>query len=104
LPHWRPTGRDSPSGRAAALEAYRSGLAIRKGLADADNAGLQRDLAISHGLEGTTLARQNVRDRAAASLSAGRAIIAKLKERSPNDATLPEDLAWFDAQLAVLRE
>lgn len=34
----------------------------------------------------------------------GRDIIAGLKARSSDDATLPKDLAWFDAQIAALEK
>jgi hypothetical protein len=34
----------------------------------------------------------------------GREIIALLRSLSPEDATLPNDLAWFDGQIARLKE
>ncbi len=34
----------------------------------------------------------------------GRVIIARLKEQSPDNATLPNDLAWFDAEIARLEQ
>jgi len=89
-----------------ALKSFRDSLAIRDRLAkaDPDNAGWQRDLALSHGRVTTVLARQGERAKALEGFQAGRAIIARLKERSPDNATLPKDLAWLEAQIAELEK
>ena len=50
------------------------------------------------------LARQGSVSEAAAGFQMGRDIIAGLRQQSRDNATLPKDLAWFDAQLAALKE
>jgi hypothetical protein len=37
-------------------------------------------------------------------LREGREIIGRLSQQSPDNATLPNDLAWFDEQIAALAE
>jgi hypothetical protein len=49
-------------------------------------------------------ARGGERQRALGGFQRGREIIARLKLQSPDHATLPKDLAWFDAQLAGLKK
>ncbi len=49
-------------------------------------------------------ARQGEALDALDALREGRAIIARLKEQSPDDATLPIDLAFFDGEIARLEE
>ncbi len=66
------------------------------------NAGWQRDLAASYGRIATVESRLGARDDALARFRRGRNIIARLSRQSPDDATLPKDLAWFDAQIAHL--
>ena len=48
----------------------------------------------------TALAEQGEREQALQILQVGRAMIARLKARSPDNATLAEDLACFDVQIA----
>jgi hypothetical protein len=69
---------------------------------DPGNAGWQRDLAISYGRIALIDARQGERERALAAFREGRAVIARLREASPDHAILASDLAWFDAEIAKL--
>ena len=86
----------------AALRSYQASLAIRDRLAKADpgNAGWQRDLALSYGRVGMVKAQQDAREDARSAFRQGWDIIAELLRRSPDNATLPKDLAWFDGQIA----
>jgi hypothetical protein len=88
-----------------ALESFQKSLAIAEGLANADpsNAGRHRALAIIRGHLAMALAKQD-NGRALDELRKGRSILARLKERSPDDATLANDLAWFDAEIAKLEQ
>jgi hypothetical protein len=47
-------------------------------------------------------ALQGERERALAAFRKGRAIIARLREASPDHAILASDLAWFGAEIAKL--
>ena len=88
-----------------ALANYNASLVIAERLAKADtsNAGLQRDLALSHGRVAIVQAQQAGGEKdALGAFKKGREIIARLKATSPDNATLPNDLAWFDAQIAGL--
>jgi hypothetical protein len=87
----------------AALTSYQASLAIRDRLAKADlaNAGWQRDLARSFGRAATVHASQHAHDRALRQFRQGRGIIVRLMRQSPNDSTLPNDLAWFDGQIEI---
>jgi hypothetical protein len=89
---------------AAALRSYQASLAIRERLAKADagNAGWQRDLALSYGRMAIVEAQQGTREDALDALWQGRNIISRLARQSPNNATLPNDLTWFDSQIAAL--
>jgi hypothetical protein len=89
-----------------ALAAYQDSLAIAERLAKADpgNAPWQRDLALSHGRIGRVFAGQGKRQLALDALGKGREIIAQLRSRSPDNAALPNDLAWFDGKIAILNE
>src|SRR5581483_4192713 len=87
-----------------ALDAYRQSLAIRWRLMslDATNLSWAHDLAVSYGMVGVVLGKQGKTEEALAALNAGREIIARLKERFPDNASLAQDLAWFDAEIAKL--
>ncbi len=89
-----------------ALAAYQAALAIRERLAKADpaNAGWQRDVASSYGRVAMVEAQRENRERALAGYRHGREIIKVLRARSPDDATLPRDLAWFDARISALQD
>ena len=91
---------------AEALKAYRDGLAIAERLAAADpsNAGWQRDLSVSHAklARGFRASRDTVKTRR--HLTEGRAIIAHLVQLYPDWVEWKRDLAWFDGQLAELRQ
>jgi hypothetical protein len=66
-------------------------------------AGWQRDAAVSHAKIGSVLLRQGGR-QAGRALARGRDMIVRLRQQSPDNATLPKDLAWFDAQIAALEK
>ena len=97
--------RDAGDAKGA-LANYQRSLAIFEKLAAADpeRPDWQRDVALSHGGVAMVLARQGSVSEAAAGFQMGRDIIAGLRQRFPDNATLPKDLAWFDAQLAALKE
>jgi hypothetical protein len=87
-----------------ALKSFRDGLAIRKRLAQSDrgNAGWQRGLALSYGRVAMVEASAAGLARGAlGGFRRGRDIISRLARQSPSDATLPNDLAWFDGQIAA---
>jgi hypothetical protein len=44
--------------------------------------------------------RQGARDNALNAFQQGRSIIARLLRQSPDNATLPKDLIWFDSQIS----
>ena len=89
-----------------ALDAFKASLAIRERLVKADpgSGGWQRDLAIGHGRVAMILARQEADSDARAAFTKGRDIIVNLQKKSPDNATLPKDLAWFEDQIAGLKK
>ncbi len=89
----------------AALDSYRHSLAIRERLIalDANNLAWAHDLAVSYGMVGVVLGKQGKAQEALDALNAGRAIVARLKEQFPDNASLAQDLAWFDAEIAKLK-
>jgi tetratricopeptide (TPR) repeat protein len=88
---------------AAALTSYQASLAISERLAQADpgNARWQRDLSLSYDRVAAVEMRQGARDDADNDFQQGRDIITQLIRRSPDDATLLRDLAWFGRQIAT---
>jgi hypothetical protein len=92
-------------GKRNAPAAYQADLAIAERLAKVDpgHAGWQRDVAISNARVAVTLAKQNARGDALREFGRGRTIIARLKARSPDNATLAKDLARFEGEIAKLR-
>ena len=89
---------------AEALKSFQESLAIRQRVAKADpaNALRQRDLALSHGNVAAALAQQGETDQAVAEYRKARAIVARLKEQSPDDVALANDFAWYDAKISEL--
>jgi hypothetical protein len=87
----------------AALTSYQASHAIRDRLAQSDpgNAGWQRDLASSFGRVAMIDVQRGARDEALGAFQQGRDIIARLARQSPENGTLPNDLAWFDNQIAA---
>ena len=83
--------------RAAFERAF--AIADRLAKADAGNAGWQRDLALSFGRVALVEVQQGARDSALSRFREGRAIIARLMQRSPENAALPNDLLWFERQI-----
>ena len=88
---------------AAALTSYQASLDIRERLAkeDPNNAGWQRDLAVSYARVATVEAQQGLWADALGKFRQGRDIISQLVTQSPSNATLPKDLAWFDSHIAA---
>ena len=80
--------------RAAALEAYRAGLAIRENLARRDPANLdwQRDLSVSHERIGDVLVAQGERAAALEAYRAGLAIRENLARHDPANLDWQRDL------------
>jgi hypothetical protein len=66
------------------------------------NAGWQRDLSLSHGRVAIVLAKRRANGDALTAFQQGRSIIVRLAERSRDNATLPNNLAWFDSRIAAL--
>lgn len=60
--------------------------------------------ALSYGRVADVEARQGERQRALDGFKRGRDIIAGLRKLSPDTATFPRDLAWFDRQVAALEK
>ena len=89
----------------AALTSYQAALAIAERLAKADpgNAVWQRDLAVSHGKLVGAFRSAGQNQEARDHLTVGRAVIARLVEQHPAQATWKRLLAWFDEQIAALR-
>ena len=89
----------------AAMESYKACFNIldRLAKADAANAIWQRDLALSHGYIAMIDARLGNRTRALRAFREGRAIITRLKERSPDIVTLTDDLTWFNRQIDAVK-
>jgi hypothetical protein len=50
----------------------------------------------------TVLARQGDRQGALRGFRQGRQIVGRLREQSPDNATLPKDLAWFDGEIVKI--
>ncbi len=80
-------------------------MAIAQRLAetDPDNAEWQRDLALGHGRLAAVKLQQDDRDGAFEGFIRGREIIAALASASPDNATLANDIIWFDGQIAALK-
>ena len=87
---------------AGGADAFQASLAIRGARTDPGNAGWQRDLALSFGRVAEIDAQRGERERALRALESGRAIVVRLRQAAPDNATLPKDLAWLDAQIAGL--
>ena len=96
----RAERREAATLRSNILAAIRDRLAK----ADPGNSGWRRDLALSHGRVATVLARHGSRREAVHAFEQGRAIIVRLRQQSPDNATLPKDLAWFEAEIAALNK
>jgi hypothetical protein len=65
---------------------------------DPGNAEWQRDLARIYARIGKVDLRTGQRDEARRLLQKGRAILAFLRQQSPDDSTLPTHLNWFDSR------
>ena len=81
--------------REAALESYRSGMAIAEKLAESDpsNTGWQRDLSVSHNKTGDVQQAQGDLEAALESYRSDMAIAEKLAESDPSNAGWQRDLS-----------
>jgi hypothetical protein len=89
-----------------ALNSFRDRHAIAERLAKADpgNAGWQRDLSVSYRKLATAYRKAAEPAKAREVLTAGRAISARLVAQFPDWSQWKQDLAWFDQQIAELKE
>jgi tetratricopeptide (TPR) repeat protein len=89
----------------AALDSYQASLAIRDRLAKSDpgNAEWQHDLSVSYSNLATAYLNSEQSPKAREALSAGRDIIARLVTQFPDWSEWKKDLAWFDEQIAALK-
>jgi hypothetical protein len=87
-----------------ALAAYRDSAVIADRLTKADpsNSGWQRDLAFSYAQISLVLEQQGKNEQALDRYRQSRAITARLKKQSPDDATLDNELSWFDEKIKTL--
>ena len=90
----------------AVLTSYQASHSLFERLAAADpgNAGWPRALAWSFGRVPMGEAGQSARERALSQFQEGRTIITPLTRQSPENAILPEDLAWFESQIKAQRD
>jgi len=81
------------------------GQAIFDRLAKSDpgNAGWQRDLMVSYTRLASAYLRAEQPTKARDALSAGRDIVARLVTQFPDRSQWKQDLAWFDQQIAALK-
>jgi tetratricopeptide (TPR) repeat protein len=89
-----------------ALESYQAKLDIisRLAISDPGNADWQRDLSVSYSKLATVFRKSGETAKALDALAQGRDIMARMTELSPTNATWKRDLAWFDEQIAALKE
>jgi hypothetical protein len=89
-----------------ALKSFRDALAIRDRLAKADpgNAGWQHDLGQSYARLAFAYRKAAEPGKAREALTAGRAISARLVAQFPDWSQWKQDLAWFDRQIAELKD
>ena len=85
-----------------ARRSYRDGLIIAQRLAASDpgNAGWQRGLAVSYGKIADVAARKGARAEALDGFRRARDIVARLSRESPDNATLQNDLKFYEHQIA----
>ena len=90
----------------AALTSYQTDLAITDRLAKSDpgNAIWQRDLSLSYAKLATVYLKAEQSAKAREALSAGRDIVARLVTQFSDQAVWKRDLAWFDQQIAALKD
>jgi hypothetical protein len=89
-----------------ALKSFRDGLAIADRLSKANpgNASWQHDLSVSYANLAEAYRKAAEPGKAREALTAGRAIIARLVAQFPDWAQWKQDLAWFDQQIAALKD
>jgi len=88
----------------AALDSFRKGLAAieRAANIDPNNAGWQRDVAISYGKLAAALKQTGDNEQALDALRRGQAIIERMANLFPDNATWKQDLAWIAARIAEI--
>ena len=88
-----------------ALASYQAGLAIMNRLAKADpgNASWQRGLSVTYAKLAIVYLKSQQAVQAREALAAGRDISARLVAQFPDQAQWKQDLAWFDRQIAALK-
>jgi tetratricopeptide (TPR) repeat protein len=88
-----------------ALASYQAALAIMDRLVKSDpsNARWQRALSVSYSKLAEVYLRSKQISQAQDALAAGRAILAPLTARHPEFSQWKQELAWFDRQIAALK-
>jgi tetratricopeptide (TPR) repeat protein len=88
-----------------ALTSYQASLTIRARLTKSDpgDADWQRDMAMSYARLSYIYLKSKQVPQAQEALAAGRAIIAPLTAQHPEVAQWKQDLAWFDQNIAALK-
>ena len=89
---------------SAALDNYRAAHDAFGRLANAAPGNGQRDLGLSHGRIATVLARQGLQNEATAAFGRGHTMITGLLRQFPDSSVFSSDLAWFEDQLADLKQ
>jgi len=89
-----------------ALPKYRAGVDIAKKLAQRDpgNDELARDLAVAYAKLARWHRQAGNMSHALTFFREGHAIMERIARLSPEHVGWRDDLAWFDAQIAKLRE
>ena len=89
----------------ATLTSYQASFAIRDRLVKSDpgNAGWQYDLSVSNAKLANVYLKSKQAPQAQQALTAGRAILAQLTAQHPEFSQWQKDLAWFDQQIAALK-
>jgi hypothetical protein len=72
--------------------------------ANTDNAGWQRDLAVSYAKLAGVYLKLKETAQAQDALAAGRSVIAALIARHPDSQQWNQDLGYFDRQIAALNQ
>jgi hypothetical protein len=90
---------------AAALNSYQTEFALAQRLAKSDpnNARWQRSVAAAYGELAEAFEKSRQVSEARKALAAGRDIMAQLLAQRPDTSQWKDDLAWFDQQIAALK-
>jgi hypothetical protein len=87
------------------LKSFRDPLAIRNRLAQIDpgNTGWQHDLSVSYSKLADVCRKSQQAVESREAFAAGRSVIARLAAQFPDQVQWKRDLAWFDQQIATLK-